>query len=100
MICVPKPPRDDVTWRNALYLLSTQPHLANTLDCGWTPLHISCLGTFAPPEFFIRALLVAAPEAARTLDNAGRLPLHLLAATSADPDVLQLLVDENPQSLL
>lgn len=91
---------DDVTWRNALFLLSTQPHLANTMDCGWTPLHISCLGKFAPPEFFIRALLVASPEAASTLDHAGRLPLHLLAATSADPNVLQLLVDENPQAIL
>lgn len=91
--------RDDITWRNALYLLSIQPHMANSLDKGLTPLHVSCFGSITPPEFIVRGLLVAAPETTQTADNRGRLPLHMLAATSAEPDIMQLLVDEYPQAV-
>lgn len=88
---------EDITWRNALYLLSMKPHLANVADNGWTPLHITCSGD--PPEFMVRGIMVAAPESARVMDHSGRLPLHIVAATSANPDILQLLVDEYPQGV-
>ena len=93
-LCTDAKSRGDPKWGDAVTLLSLHPHFAKLLDNGWTPLHISCLGSFAPPDFFVRALLVAAPEATQVLDNGGRLPLHLLAATSAEPDVMQMLVDE------
>ena len=95
-LCTQATSRGDRKWGDVVTPLSTQPHLAMLLDNGWTPLHISCLGSFAPPDFFVHALLTAAPGATQVLDNGGRLPLHLLAATSADPDVMQLLVDEYP----
>lgn len=95
-LCTKAKTSGDRSWGDAAILLSRQPHLAMTLENGWTPLHVSCLGTFAPADFFVRALLMAAPEATQVLDNGGRLPLHLLAATSADPDIMQMLVDEYP----
>ena len=94
---------DDIAWRNALHLLSLEPTLARTVDPHdphrWTPLHIACLGLAPPPAFLVRALLYVHPDGARTPDDGGRLPLHLVAASSADPDILQMLVDEHPQSV-
>jgi ankyrin repeat protein len=43
--------------------------------------------------------LYTAPSACRQTDNGGRLPLHLLVATSADVDTIRLLVEEYPPSV-
>jgi ankyrin repeat protein len=91
---------DDVAWRNALHVLSIQPHLASVLDAaGWTPLHVACLGSTPPPVFMTRALLYAYREAARKVDGGGRLPLHLVAASSGDAETMDLLVQEYPQAV-
>ena len=95
---------DDVAWRNALYLLSSQPALAAVVDTledgqGWTPLHICGLGEVPAPAFMTRALLYAHPAAARWPDQRGCLPLHLVAASSADCATMQLLVEEYPQAV-
>jgi ankyrin repeat protein len=90
---------DDVAWNNALHLLSVDPSLAAVEDQGWTPLHICCLASCEPPLFLLRALLYAHPKAARTPDEGGRLPLHLVAASSASVEVMQLLVEAYPPSL-
>jgi ankyrin repeat protein len=90
---------DDVAWRNALYLLSVQPHLATISDEGWTPLHICCLGASAPPSFMVRAMLYCNRGAARQVDEGDRLPLHLVAASSGDVETMQLLVEEYPQGI-
>ena len=90
---------EDVAWRNALYLLSLQPHLATLTDRGWTPLHVSCLGNSPPPPFWTRALLLVSPSCVRAVDNGGRLPLHMVAASSGDVQLLQLLVQEYPESV-
>ena len=93
---------DDVAWRNALHLLSIQPTLARLPDDdgqGWTPLHICCLSVFPPPEYLIRALLYAWPNAAKTPDAGGRLPLHLVAASSAHVKTMRLLVQQHPAAL-
>jgi ankyrin repeat protein len=91
---------DDVAWRNALYLLSNRPHLASVLDAqGWTPLSICCLGWIPAPVYMIRALLFVYRRAVQQVDVGGRLPLHLVAASSCDADILQVLVEEYPQAL-
>ena len=90
---------DDIAWRNALYLLSVEPHLSFVSDEGWTPLHICCLGAQPPPEFMVRALLYCNKAAARQVDDGGRTPLHLVAASSCDVETMQLLVDEYPQGV-
>lgn len=90
---------DDIAWRNALYLLSVQPELAQVEDQGWTPLHICCLGSSPPPSFIVRALLYSYGKAARIADDGGRLPLHLVAASSGDIETMQLLVDEYPAAV-
>ena len=120
---------DDIAWRNALYLLSIQPQLASIRDNvpdsplggddtpkdtsledsqedeqvsgghGWTPLHISCLGMHPPPTYITRALLYANPKAVQWRDDGGRLPLHLLAASSADVATMELLLQTWPQAI-
>lgn len=90
---------DDIAWRNALYLLSVQPHLASISDEGWTALHICCLGANPPPSFMVRALLYCNRSAAREVDEGDRLPLHLIAASSGDVETMQLLVEEYPQGI-
>ncbi|KAL7562343.1 hypothetical protein ACA910_016406 [Epithemia clementina (nom. ined.)] len=66
---------------------------------GWTPLHISCLGIHPPPTFIIRALLYANPKAVKWRDDGGRLPLHLVAASSADVTTMELLLQAWPQAI-
>uniref|UniRef100_A0A7S2Y3R1 Ion transport domain-containing protein n=1 Tax=Entomoneis paludosa TaxID=265537 RepID=A0A7S2Y3R1_9STRA len=66
---------------------------------GWTPLHISCLGLEPPPTFMTRALLYANPRACQWRDDGGRLPLHLLAASSADVRTMELLLKSYPQAI-
>lgn len=98
---------DDVAWRNALHLLANQPELANVADTehGWTPLHVcavsvnSSTGRSIVPNYFWRALLYASPEACAQADLGGRLPLHLVAASSASDSLLQLVVDEAPRAV-
>ena len=90
---------DDVAWRNALYLLSLEPELATITEDGWSPLHICCLGSAPPPDFMVRAILYCEPSCARAIDDGGRLPLHMIAASSADPSIMQLLVEEYPQAV-
>lgn len=90
---------DDIAWRNALHLLSVEPHLAFVSDHGWTPLHICCIGSSPPPTFMVRALLYTNKAASKQPDEGGRLPLHLIAASSADVDTMQLLVEEHPEAL-
>jgi hypothetical protein len=92
---------DDIAWRNALSVLATQPELAAIVDPtpSWTPLHISCLGLAPPPTFIVRALLYVYPKAAYIPDDGGRLTLHLVAASSADVDIMQMIVHENPAAL-
>jgi ankyrin repeat protein len=90
---------DDVAWRNALYLLSLEPELATVKADGWSPLHICCLGSAPPPDFMVRAILYCEPSCARAIDDGGRLPLHMIAASSADPAIMQLLVEEYPQAV-
>lgn len=87
---------DDLAWRNALHLLSSQPHLARQVEpeCNMTPLHVACLAQQPPPVWIIRGLLYAAPETCSQTDSGGRLPLHLLVATSAHIDSIRLLVEE------
>ncbi|GKZ00732.1 hypothetical protein MPSEU_001025100 [Mayamaea pseudoterrestris] len=93
---------NDLAWRNALALLSMQPALAKVADSmnQWTPLHICCMGPFPAPSYMLHALLFVHVTAARLPDVGGRLPLHLVAATSADVDTMQILVDEYPESLV
>ena len=91
---------DDVAWMNALYCLAQQPQLASVLDEGWTPLHVSCMGAQPPPKFIVKALLLTFPDAARITDDAGRLPLHFLAASSAGGEILQMLVEAYPRGLV
>ena len=92
---------DDIAWRNAMFLLSMQPNLASVVepDTYMTPLHVCCLGLQPPPIWITRGLLYSDSESCRRRDSGGRLPLHLLAATSADPATMQLLVEENPASV-
>mmetsp|Transcript_9421 Transcript_9421/g.14537 ORF Transcript_9421/g.14537 Transcript_9421/m.14537 type:complete len:1257 (+) Transcript_9421:193-3963(+) len=91
---------DDNIWCKALQKLSMDPNLANVVESGWTLLHLNCLKGCPPPQYFIQGLVLASPEAVRITDNHGRLPLHLVAAKSADPDIMQLLVDEYPKSVV
>jgi hypothetical protein len=51
-----------------------------------------------PPEFIIRALVLANPSAAKQANADGRLPIHCLAASSADVGGLQILVEAHPTS--
>ena len=92
---------DDLAWHNALYLLSVSPHLATTIDqdTGWTALHVSCLGNTPPPLFWITALLYAAPDTAQQCDHGGRLPLHMVAASSGDYHLMRQLVLYHPSSV-
>jgi len=64
-----------------------------------TPLHVACLAHEPPPLWMTRGLLYTAPAACRQTDNGGRLPLHLLVATSADVGTMRLLVEEFPPSV-
>jgi hypothetical protein len=89
---------DDVTWRNAVHLLSQSPTLASTVDAQrWTPLHICCLSH--TPLYMLHALLHLYPEAASLPDDGGRLPLHLLAATTADLSALEVLVQAHTAAI-
>ena len=92
---------DDIAWRNALTLLTTQPQLASVVDPSpkWTPLHICCLGMLPPPTFMIRALLHIYSKATIMPDEGGRLALHLLAASSADTEIMQIILDANPTAI-
>ena len=90
---------DDVAWRNALYLLAIQPELATVTEEGWTPLHVCCLGNAPPPDYMVRAILYCESACARAVDSGGRLPLHMVAASSADATIMQLLVEEYPQAV-
>lgn len=91
---------DDVAWRNALHVLAIQPQLASVLDTvGWTPLHVACLGSSPPPVFMTRSLLYVYKEAAQKVDGGGRLPLHLVAASSGDAETMELLIQEYPQAV-
>ena len=89
---------DDLAWRNALYLLSVQPHLGRQVEpeCKMTPLHVACLAQHPPPVWITHGLLYASPETCSQPDTGGRLPLHLLVATSAHIDTIRLLVEEYP----
>jgi hypothetical protein len=89
---------DDLAWHNALYLLSVRPDLGrgSEPECMMTPLHVACLAQEPPPVWMTRGLLYAAPETCRQTDQGGRLPLHLLVATSAHIDTIRLLVEEYP----
>jgi hypothetical protein len=99
-LCGESSSTDDIAWRNALLVLSAQPHLASVLDAaGWTPLHVACLGTTPPPLFMTRSLLYVFPEAAQKVDGGGRLPLHLVAASSGDIETMQLLIQAYPKSV-
>lgn len=99
-LCGESSSTDDVAWRNALHVLSIQPHLASVVDgTGWTPLHVACLGSTPPPLFMIRSLLYVSREAARKVDGGGRLPLHVVAASSGDAETMQLLIQEYPQGV-
>jgi hypothetical protein len=92
---------DDIAWRNALCLLAKQPTLASVTDRSqlWAPLHICCLGMSPPPTYMVRALLYIYPKAGSLPDEGGRLPLHLVAASSADAEILQMLVEEFPAAV-
>ena len=89
---------DDLAWHNALYLLSIRPDLGLRSEPKFmmTPLHVACLAQEPPPVWMTRGLLIAAPESCRQADKGGRLPLHLLVATSAHIDTIRLLVEEHP----
>ena len=92
---------DDIAWRNALSLLAARPELASIVDPTqiWTPLHICCLGMTPPPTYMVRALLYVYPKATYLPDDGGRLALHLVAASSANVEILQMIVQENPAAL-
>ena len=92
---------DDVAWRNALFLLSTEPQLATVVEpeCSMLPLHVCCLAVAPPPVWLARGLFYANKAAASQPDAGGRLPLHLVAATTADIKLMQLLVEEYPPSV-
>jgi ankyrin repeat protein len=92
---------DDVAWRKAVFLLSVEPHMAKSIepDSKMTALHVCSLGIQPPPIWMTRALLYTHPEQTQHVDAGGRLPLHLLAATSADLATMQLLVEEFPASV-
>ena len=90
---------DDVAWRNALCLLASQPELATVTEDGWSPLHVCCLGSTPPPDFMVRAILYCHSDCARAIDKGGRLPLHMIAASSADASIMQLLVEEYPNAV-
>ena len=99
-LCGESSSTDDIAWRNAIHVLSIQPHLASLLDgAGWTPLHVACLGSTPPPVFMTRSLLYVYREAARKEDEGGRLPLHLVAASSGDVETMQLLIQAYPQAV-
>jgi hypothetical protein len=143
-LCAEASSQNDITWWNALNLLSTKPELARgTTDHGHTALHVACLGgntsstsnttgatstthrssqrdqeedvrgtqarklplhmqkqqkSVSPPEFIIRALVLANPSAVKQANADGRLPIHCLAASSAHFGGLQILVKANPTS--
>ena len=92
---------DDIAWRNALFLLSVQPHLASQVEpeSQMTPLHVCALALEPPPVWMTRGLLYTFPQQCQHPDSGGRLPLHLLAATSAHVPTMQLFVDEYPASV-
>jgi hypothetical protein len=97
-LCDEAPTTDDIAWHNALFLLAVSPELAELKEpeCLMTPLHVACLAHEHPPHWMTRGLLYTAPAACFEEDKGGRLPLHLLAATSADIDTMRLLVEEFP----
>ena len=95
---------DDIAWRNALYLLSVQPNLASQVEpeCQMTSLHMCCMAIDVeqpPPIWMVRCLIYTNPQQCQMEDSGGRLPLHLLAATTADVVLMQLLVEEFPASV-
>ncbi len=95
---------DDIAWRNALFLLSVEPHVASQVEpeCRMTALHTCCMSLDVEqpaPVWMIRALLYTDPYQCQMQDSGGRLPLHLLAATSGNVDLMQLLVEEYPASV-
>ncbi|CAJ1951704.1 unnamed protein product [Cylindrotheca closterium] len=92
---------NDATWRKAIFLLSVEPHMAKNMDpvSKMTAMHVCSLGVEPPPIWMTRALLYTHPEQTQHTDSGGRLPLHLLAATSADIDTMQLMVEEYPASV-
>jgi ankyrin repeat protein len=92
---------DDLAWRNALSLLAAQPQIAGQQEpeCNMTALHVACLAHEPPPLWMTRGLLYTCPTACRQVDSGGRLPLHLLVATSADVETVRLLVEEYPPSV-
>jgi len=99
-LCGESSSTDDIAWRNALHVLSVQPLLASVVDgAGWTPLHVACLGSTPPPVFMTRALLYVYSKAAGKVDSGGRLPLHLVAASSGDVETMQLLIQEYPEGV-
>jgi ankyrin repeat protein len=91
----------DETWRKAVFLLSVEPYLALSVDpdSQMTALHVCSLGSQPPPIWMTRALLYTNEEQVQQIDSGGRLPLHLLAATSANLEMMQLLVEEYPPSV-
>ena len=101
-LCAEAATADDIAWRNALCLLAAHPNLGAVVDPNaeqFTPLHVCCLGDQAPPSFIILGLLYAYPQAVRKRDAGGRLPLHLVAASSADVTTMQWLVNEYPEAV-
>ena len=60
-------------------------------------MHICCLGK--PPSYVVRAMLNSNAQSVAMVDQGGRLPLHLAAASGASEAVLVMLMDALPMSV-
>jgi hypothetical protein len=63
----------------------------------WTALHIAGLSN--PPLYLMYALLLVFPEGAKECDEAGRLPLHLVAGSETNVCLLNTLVRFHKESI-
>mmetsp|Transcript_23522 Transcript_23522/g.25948 ORF Transcript_23522/g.25948 Transcript_23522/m.25948 type:complete len:481 (+) Transcript_23522:108-1550(+) len=94
-------------WDAALEALERSPTEARTWvvryhegtkDVMWRflPLHSACARK--PPTAVVSALIIAYPEAAKSVDDQGMHPLHYACGNQASREVIRLLLVANPQA--